>query len=31
MAFLLWVRYLLLGALALAAAVALWAAASNRE
>lgn len=31
MTFLLWVRYLLLGALALAAAVALWAAATNRE
>lgn len=31
MAFLLWARSLLLGALALTAAVALWAAATNRE
>ena len=31
MAFLLWARYVLLGALALAAVVALWAAATNRE
>jgi hypothetical protein len=31
MDFLLWVRYPLLGALALGAAVALWAAARNRE